>query len=254
MKISSQGAPLIQFDLGDSPLTSHHHNENPVSLVSAPVSAQHLFDTYSSKEQSNDEDNDDDINERTVDDLMSEISDIDREITSIRFNKQLDKNQIIEEINKLMERRNKFTDVLQSKRTTEFKEFVNSLNLPELHITPFFGGPRKCTLQISDEAANEILKSPPVEAQKKWGVGLFRRKSTTPDEGNQNSSHNYYSERQVAQLNSQYKEFNASIRAKLVPELEKLQKKKYFSPDDIAAYMRINAELEELERFSHEKK
>ena len=202
----------------------------------------------------NDDDDDEDTSE-TPDEIMNDISEIDSEIVNIRFNKSLTNEQIIEQINKLMERRNKLSDKLQKVRNSEFKEFVESLNLHDIQITPFYPAPRRCKLQIENEASKEILKAQSNEPQKKWGINLFKKKNLNEAQDNPNSSRsNFYTDKQIDQYALQYKAFNSVIRSNLHAELAKIEKKKFLSPDEIATKLRIDAELEQLDIFSNTKK
>lgn len=230
---SYSGGDIFNFD-----------NSNPSNLTvsfdnSSQVLAQH---------------NEEEDTHMTADELMDDISSIDNDILSARFDKSLSQDQILDRINSLMEQRNKLTDRLQKVRNSDFKEFVDSLNLQDLQITPFFPGSRRCKLQINNEASSEIIKAQTNEPQKKWGVNLFKRK-TPNDQGNNNGSRsNFYTDKQIDQYIMQYKNFNANIRSNLQVELSRLEKKKFLSPDEIAAKLRIDAELEELDIFSGVKK
>lgn len=202
----------------------------------------------------NEDDNEEDEN-LTPDEILNDISEIDSEIFGIRFNKALTNDQIIEQINKLMERRNKLSDQLQKVRNSEFKEFVESLKLHDIQITPFFPAPRRCKLQIDNEASKEILKAPSNEPQKKWGINLFKKKTQNEVQQSPNSSRsNFYTDKQIDQYALQYRAFNANIRANLQAELARIEKKKFLSPDEIALKLRIDAELQQLDYFSNSHK
>lgn len=220
----------------------------PGSTVSFDNTSQNIsFD--------NEENSDDDDTSLTPDEIMNDISEIDSEIVGIRFNKSLTNDQIIEQINKLMEKRNKLSDKLQKVRNSEFKEFVESLNLHDVQITPFFPAPRRCKLQIDNEASKEILKAPSAEPQKKWGVNLFKKKSQTDlPEYPSGSRSNYYTDKQIEQYALQYKAYNSNLRSNLQAELAKIEKKKFLSPDEIALKLRIDAELLQLDSFTNSKK
>jgi hypothetical protein len=69
---------------------------------------------------------------------LEDIRGIDNEILRIREDKKLDRNQKMEQMSALMQRRNDLTDRLQAARVREFRGFVDSLNLKEIGITPFF--------------------------------------------------------------------------------------------------------------------
>ncbi|OHT14145.1 hypothetical protein TRFO_03185 [Tritrichomonas foetus] len=197
------------------------------------------------KEENQEEEEEDN---RTIDELMDDISDLDSEITKIRFDKNLSKDEILEKINDLMEKRNSLNDKLQNSRNAEFKAFVESLNLQDIHIVPFFPAARRCKLQVNNELSNEILKAPPVETQKKWG--LFKKKPSNSDL----HASSKVNEDVLNKLLKQHREFTENKRSKLQSDLHQLEKKKYLSPDETATKLRITAELNQLDKFSGAKK
>ena len=224
---------LIDFDPEPSNVALQPPQPGPPGISPSPVSpgGENLDNRNLEEEE---------IDERTPEEIMNDIEEIDEEMLSVRENPNLSDEQKLEQINDLMEKRNEHSDKLQERRNSEFKAFVESLNLAQIHVTPFFPAPRRCKLQVHNEAANELLKAPTVESQKKWGKGLFKKK--TDDDNNSHDT-------EIQNLSRIQKGYNSQRIDKLQKELATLTKKKYLSPDDMATKLRIKAELSEFERF-----
>lgn len=168
--------------------------------------------------------------DRNADEILLDMNQIDEEIYDVRFKQGLQPDEILEKISELMERRNHLNDKLQKARNSEFRQFVDSLQLGKEKLVPFFPTTRKCKLRVSHDEAAALINNPPVvksRVLKKSGLyGL--------------AADNF------VRCDARAKEINT--------ELSVLRKKKLLSPSDVARKDRLEAEMDELNRFLQHKK
>lgn len=167
-----------------------------------------------------------DVDDRTAEEILFDLNQIDEEMTRIRFNETLSDSEILDQLVELMEKRNTLSDKLHKARGIEYKEFVDSLNLKKLHIVPFFPAVRKCKLQLNDDEAAQLVNNPPQPKKKPFG-----KYEAPPGIGGENFRH----------CEARMKQVTA--------ELDLLQRKKYLSPSDSAKKLSLEAELTELLKF-----
>lgn len=166
----------------------------------------------------------DELDVISADDAIAQLSSIDALIIEARNKKDTTDMQKLEEISKLIETRNKLVDKLHEAKSSEFKEFVESLNLKALHVQPFYVTNRKCRLGSEFEPYDVITKPP----QKKK---MFSKPPPChPDQ----------------QLN-----FDIITKRKKDAEKELLKytKKPILSPQDHAHKLRLEAEISVYNQF-----
>jgi phosphoglycolate phosphatase-like HAD superfamily hydrolase len=117
----------------------------------------------------------------TAEELLTEITTIDEAIHAARFTGGLAPPEIMERISQLMERRNRLNDRLQRARATEFRAFVDSLNLAALGIRPHFTARRcKVSLEAGDPDPAEMAAAAAAaharKAELERDIGLLQKK------------------------------------------------------------------------------
>ena len=182
--------------------------------------------------------------------ILGEIESIDIELIDTRFKStNLDEHQIVAKISELLDQRNKLVDELSKARAKEFHEFIESLNFQELQITPFFPVPRRCKLQLNNPISGELIKSHEAEsATNPWKKMLssFMKKK---EEEKQSQAQNALSSLQKTQ-----QDIIIQKKTEIQNEIQKLTRKPILSPTDIALKVRLQSELEELEKFEIRKR
>jgi hypothetical protein len=107
----------------------------------------------------------DDI-ELTVPELLNRIQQVDEQMLSVRDRSRLPHDEILEQIGQLMETRNKLHAHFQRAREAEFREFVDTLDLPRMHARPFFAGQMRCKIQIDPASGLDLARTLPGDEQK----------------------------------------------------------------------------------------
>ena len=167
--------------------------------------------------------------ELNVESAITELSLIDNQIVEARFATDKTQDKVLDELSDLLEQRNVLVEKLQKAKQREFKEFVDSLNLQEIGIMPYFPVGRKCRLTTKDPNAEFINKPPEFEKS-------FLKKNKKPKAGtNQITIENY-------QIWSKRSE-------EIEKELVAYKKKKILSPTDKAHKLRLEAELQEIVKY-----
>ena len=214
MKLIKSPAMGDLIDLGDEPAAE----PAPPPPQSPSVTIESIDDT------------EEEVADRTAEEILLDINLLDEEIYDVRFKRGLDSEAILEKLSELMERRNALNDKLLAARNSEFRAFVESLELGKEKIIPFFPTARKCKLRVNNDEVAAILNNPPVVKS-----GLFKKSGLSG----------------LAADNFT----NCEARAKEInKELSILKKKKLLSPADVARKDRLEAEMEELQRFLPHKK
>jgi hypothetical protein len=146
--------------------------------------------------------------------LLTELDRLANEIIEARNNPI--GTDTLAQISELMEARNRVVDQYQQARAAEFRDFVGSLHLPELHATPFFQGPTHC--KITSEEVSALLNGQPGPV----------------------------SDAEIAAFIAA----DERRKAELTRNLQMIAKKKFFSPTDLAQKTRMEAELAALKEYS----
>ncbi|KAK8899922.1 hypothetical protein M9Y10_002245 [Tritrichomonas musculus] len=182
---------------------------------------------------------------RPIEAILGEIETIDVSLIDTRFKSpDLDERQIVDKLSQLLVQRNKLVDELSKARAKEFHDFISSLNFQELQITPFFPVPRRCKLQLNNPISGELIKAhedeTPTNPWKKMLSSFMKKK--------EEEKHN---QTQTAITSLQKRQQNIIMEKKneIQNEISRLQKKPILSPTDIALKVRLQSELDELEKF-----
>ena len=187
---------------------------------------------------------------RPIEVITGEIESIDVALIDTRFKSQnLDERQIVDKLSELLEQRNKLVEELSKARAKEFHDFIASLNFQELQITPFYPVPRRCKLQLNNPISGELIKTHEDEcATNPWKKMLssFMKKK---EEEKQSQAQNALSSLQLTQQN-----IISQKKTEIQNEIQKLTRKPILSPTDIALKVRLQSELEELEKFEIKKR
>lgn len=122
------------------------------------------------------------MSRRTVNELFSEIEDIDRGITAIRKCLYLSTMEKIAIIDEQLEIRNSKYQELQQARALEFKDFISSLDLNSIQIEPNFTEPTKCKLVLLNELSHRLSDSKKLGPWNRMKIGLFSKSADKFDQ------------------------------------------------------------------------
>jgi hypothetical protein len=159
-------------------------------------------------------DDDDVPPDASAEELLSELERLANDILGVRHRPT--SSDSLAQISELMESRNRVVDHYQTARASEFREFITSLHLPELHAAPFFQGPCHCV--ITSDEVTALLNGQP---------------ASVPD----------------ADI-ARFIAADEHRRAELTKNLQLIAKKKFTSPTDLAQKTRMEAELAALKQYS----
>jgi hypothetical protein len=152
----------------------------------------------------------------TAAELLEEINEIDQDILEIR--RKPTSSETIGQVSDLMERRNLLVDDLLHVKTSDFRQFVDSLHLHEIYAIPFHVTPRRC--KITSDSVTALLNAQPGAAA--------------------------VSDAEI----SKFLADDERHRAELTRNLQVLAKKKFLSPQETAQKIRMDAELSALKAYS----
>lgn len=187
---------------------------------------------------------DSELDELNTEDFLNEISDIDAKIVNVRFSENLSNDQIIDKLSSLMERRNHLQDKLQSTKAKEFRNFIESMNLHEINVKPFYPAPGRCRLQVNDKLVNEMMEFRVVEEEKTLNkfINFFKKKNDEINADNESKS-------DAVVMLEKYHDYMKSKNDELEKEKKYFNGKKYLSPEDNAKKLRVEAELKASPKY-----
>jgi hypothetical protein len=102
----------------------------------------------------------------TVPELVNCIRQVDEQMLTVRYRSGLPHDEIFEQISQLMETRNKLHAYFQRAREAEFREFVETLDLPRMRARPFFPGQMRCKIQIDPASGLDLTRTLPGDQEK----------------------------------------------------------------------------------------
>lgn len=176
--------------------------------------------------------------------ILNDIESIDVSMIDIRFKSpHLTNFQILDKLSELIEERNRLADELSKAKAKEFHAFIDSLNLPEIQICPFYPVPRRCKLQLNNPTSGELIKVHESETNNPWKKMLSSYIKKKEEE------HNTETKVALAMLQTTQQRIIAEKKVTLQDEIQRLSKKPILSPTDLALKIRWKSELEELEKY-----
>ena len=179
------------------------------------------------------------MTERPSDVIVADIERIDVRLFDVRFNSNLPQNEMLKQLTELVEQRNKLTDELQAARKTEFKRFLDGLNLKELDITPFYVSSRRAKLSIGNTHAQQLTRTvsnPGDPWRKMLRTYVSKSKGNGPDAA-------------VAQLVQARQRMIETKKAEIERQLSILMRKPMLSPTDVASKCRLESEANVLAKY-----
>ena len=100
--------------------------------------------------------------------LFQNLTDIDDEIRRIRYDNSIKRDDKIDQIIELFNKRNEAYDKIQSLKSKEFNDFLSSLNLADMNLTPFHPIPTRCKFIVQDEEIASIIEKGEPAATSPW--------------------------------------------------------------------------------------
>ena len=190
-----------------------------------------------------------DSESRPVDLIVNELQGLDIDIVNVRFNSpNLSEAELISRLSEMMNRRNNLVDELQKARAAEFRNFIESLNLKDIQIQPFYPVPRRCKLQLHNPESTELVNmhdEAPTNPWKKMLSSFMKKKQDEKKDETKNT---------LSMLMARQQNIIAEKKAELQNEIKKIAAKTFLSPTDIAQKARFESELTQLEKFEIGKK
>lgn len=172
---------------------------------------------------------------------IQDMIDLDKQIYSIRFDNSKSREEILDEIVILFQKRNEIYNQIMKSRADELHSFVNSLNLPEIQIQPFYPVPNRCKFIVQNEHIVQIVNGEQAPAVNPWQKML----SKFVKKKEHSKKKRVYS--QLSALEAEHLKIIENRKLIVEGQVENLNSKKNLNAFEIAEKCRLDSELADIE-------